>query len=190
MVCKTNGNILKRAVIVLMLISSLGFFITIPCFTQEESEDGDNRQSTRVNQKLEKEREKPPEIIMKEGFEIEKPVLSLPAEKVLIKKINVIGVTFLSQEEVNDIISPYENKELSLKEIQDISSLITDAYRKKGYITSGAWIPLQTFEQGILEIRIIEGITGEIKIEGNRYFKTSLLRKKILEKSLTKLVKN
>lgn len=176
MVCKTGGNIPKRILFLLMLVSCV-VFISVLSFAQEESEDGDNRQSIKVGQRLEKEREKPPEIIMKEGFEIEKPVLSLPAEKVLIKKINVIGATYLSEEEINDIILPYENKELTLEEMQNISSSITNAYRQKGYITSGAYIPLQTFQEGVLEIRIIEGRVGEIKIEGSRYFKSSLLKK-------------
>lgn len=175
---KTSKNMFKRITYTLALILPI-IFINISLFAQEESEDGDNRQSQRVSQRLAKEKEKPPEIIVKEGFEIEKPKISLPKKRILIEKITVVGATILSEEEIKEIILPYENKKLSLEEIQKVARLITDAYRKKGYITSGAHIPLQTFGKGVLEIRVIEGVTGEIKIEGNRYFKDSLLKKKI-----------
>jgi len=168
-----------KRLILISLILFMVIAVVAVSFAQEESEDGDNRQSVKVSERLAKEREKPPEIIVKEGFAIEKPQLRLPAERIMIEKIEVIGVTLLSEKEIGDIIRPHENKELSLKDMQEVAKLITGAYRRKGYITSGAYIPIQNFKQGILEIRVIEGATGEIKIEGNRYFKTSWLKKKI-----------
>jgi len=101
------------------------------------------------------------------------------AEKALIKKINVTGFTMLSEKQINDIILPFENKELSLKEMQYIANLITTVYRQKGYVNSTAYLPPQDIKQGILEIKVVEVITGEVEIKGNRYFKTALLREKI-----------
>ncbi|MFA5196317.1 MAG: ShlB/FhaC/HecB family hemolysin secretion/activation protein, partial [Bacteroidales bacterium] len=57
------------------------------------------------------------------------------------------------------------------------------AYREKGYSTSRAFLPPQTIKDGILTIKIIEGKVGKINIKGNRYFRTSLLEKKIKLKS-------
>jgi len=100
-------------------------------------------------------------------------------EKILVKTIKVTGFTVLSVKEINGIISPFENKELTLKDMQKVANLITDAYRQKGYINSLAYLPPQDIVQGILEIKVVEVITGNIEIKGNRYFKTALLREKI-----------
>ena len=68
-------------------------------------------------------------------------------------------------------------------EMQKIADLITDAYRQKGYVTSRAYLPPQQIERQILEIRIVEGITGNVEIKGNRYFKKKLYRNKIALKN-------
>lgn len=118
--------------------------------------------------------------------EIEKklPPAEVPAaafeEKILITSINLTGVTLLSKKETSAIILPYKNKELSMRDMQKVADLITDAYRRKGYITSRAYLPPQKIEKGILEIRVMEGLTGDIEIKGNRYFKDKLYRKEIV----------
>ncbi|MFN7170724.1 MAG: ShlB/FhaC/HecB family hemolysin secretion/activation protein, partial [Candidatus Omnitrophota bacterium] len=104
-------------------------------------------------------------------------------EKVFIKKIAVSGVTYFKEEEIRKIVEPYENKELSFRQMQKIAELITELYRNNGYITSRAYIPPQNLTEGTLEIRVLEGRMGDLEIRGNRYFKTRLLEKKItLEK--------
>ena len=54
--------------------------------------------------------------------------------------------------------------------MQKVADLITDIYRRKGYVTSRAYLPPQRVEQGILEIRIVEGITGDIDIIGTKQY--------------------
>ncbi len=104
---------------------------------------------------------------------------STSQQKVLIKKIDVLGVTLLREDKINKITSQYENQDLSMADMQKVADLITDAYRKKGYITSRAYLPPQKIEQNTVEIRVMEGAMGNVEIKGNRYFKTKLLRKKI-----------
>ncbi|MBF0484192.1 MAG: ShlB/FhaC/HecB family hemolysin secretion/activation protein [Candidatus Omnitrophica bacterium] len=97
--------------------------------------------------------------------------------KVLISTITVEGVTLLKDYEWQAIVAPYENKELTMKSIQMIADLISDKYRQKGYVTSRAYIPPQNIKEGKLIIRVVEGKLGSVKIEGNRYFRTNLLKR-------------
>ena len=99
--------------------------------------------------------------------------------KVLVTKIVVEGAVLLSKKEIRNIVSSFEGKELSMEDMQKVAELIGDEYRKKGYVTSRAYIPPQTVREGILIIRVVEGKLGELDIKGNRYFSTPLLRKKI-----------
>ncbi len=138
------------------------------------------------------ERQIDEEKLLRERIETEKlspqieeklPEVSLPVsrdEKAFIRNISVTRATLISQEEIRGIIAPFENKELSLAEMQRAVDLVTDAYRKKGYVTSRAYLPPQKIADGSLEIMAIEGVTGDIEIKGNRFFRSELIKKAIL----------
>ena len=98
--------------------------------------------------------------------------------KTLIKTITVEGAVKLSQDEIRAVTARYEGKELSMKGIQKVADLLTDEYRKKGLVTSRAYVPPQTVKDGTLIIRVVEGKIGSLEIRGNRYFGTSMLRDK------------
>jgi len=106
-------------------------------------------------------------------------VLPDTSPKVLIQKINVEGITILSNDEVRRIVAPFEGRELSLKEAQKIANMLSEEYRKKGYLTSRAYIPSQKIEGGVLLIRAIEGKVGSVEVRGNKYFSTKLLKGKL-----------
>ena len=172
-----------KKVIIVVLISCLFLSFNIPVFAQRvqqtEKADREIDKDKALREKIEKERKKP-EIVDKT---IPPKAPAIPQEKALIKEITVTGATLISDKEVNDIIQPYIGKELTVAEMQKIADLITDAYRQKGYVTSRAYLPPQQIERQILEIRIVEGITGNVEIKGNRYFKKKLYRNKIALKN-------
>jgi len=118
----------------------------------------------------------PPEI--KEELPAQ-PAAPESTGKTLINTINVTGATRLPAKEVQDIILPFQGKELTMGEMEKAAGLITDSYRQKGYITSRAYLPPQKIEGGVLEIRVVEGLMGELNVSGNRYFKTSLLKREV-----------
>ena len=127
----------------------------------------------KLKERIKEEKKKPKEAAPEEIIPEEE------GERVLIKKIIVEGVTRILNADIKKITAEFEGKELSLKDMQKVADLITDEYRKKGYLTSRAYIPPQKIKEGTLTIRVVEGKLGKLEIKGNRYFKTSLLRKKI-----------
>jgi len=133
-------------------------------------------QEQALREKLEKKKEEPQ---VKE--EIPSPPAGITSEeKVFVKEIRVTGATFVSQDEIKKIITPFLNKEQPFSQIQKAADLITDTYRKRGYITSRAYFPPQKIAEGILEIKVLEGMMGDIvEVKGNRYFKTKFLKSKI-----------
>ena len=108
---------------------------------------------------------------------------ALPQEgqKTMVKKIDVKGATLIPQQVIDNIIKGYEGKELSLRDMQKVCDLITDEYRKRGRVTSRAYMPPQTIsvQEAILVIIVIEGKVGDINIKGNKYFSSRLILKKL-----------
>jgi hemolysin activation/secretion protein len=159
---------------VFLYFNHISFAATAPA-SQDMGGQERARQMQEEQEKLQNQVEQPTKAKPKE-----KPAQEAPegptAQRVLIKSINVTGVTLFPNNTIRSITGPYENKELTLKGIQKIADRITDLYRKKGYVISRAYIPVQTMERGNIEIMVIESKVGDILIRGNRYYSTSLLK--------------
>lgn len=127
---------------------------------------------------LEKRVPKQPEVEVEEKLPEEAPPKAESTVKFLVTKIIVEGSTVFTQEELHKITSPYENRELTLDDLNAIAKEITELYRKNGYITSKAYIPPQKIKEGVVKIKIFEGKVGDINIQGNRYFGRKFIAKR------------
>ncbi len=63
--------------------------------------------------------------------------------------------------------------------MQKVADLITDAYRKKGFITTRAIIPPQKVVNNTLELKVILGLMGNLEVRGNHYFRKVLFTKRV-----------
>ena len=96
-----------------------------------------------------------------------------------VKEIQVKGNSVL-EDEINELIQPLENKQISLEQLLQLRSQITQLYAKQGYISSGAFIPNnQNVADGIVEIQIVEGELEDIAITGLQRLRKSYVRSRI-----------
>lgn len=113
-------------------------------------------------------------VVEKEKVEVEVKIKD--EQKILVKAFQIRGATIIDEPTLNAIIAPYQNKELTMSEIQAAADAITAAYREKGYLTSNAFIPAQDIKDGIVLIQITEGKTGAITITGNQNYSTEFIQ--------------
>lgn len=102
-----------------------------------------------------------------------------PVLRIFVRKIQVVGSTVLSQEEVGQLTAPYENRDITSDDLEDVRSLLTMAYITKGYPNSGAILPDQDLVDGMVTLQVIEGRLSEIRIEGAQWFRPSYLAQRI-----------
>jgi len=81
-----------------------------------------------------------------------------------VKKFKVTGITIITQEEAMVVLAPFENRSLTLKQINEAANAIVDLYQKKARIAQ-AIVPPQEIKDGLVEIEVTEGKVGEILIE-------------------------
>ncbi|AOY80405.1 ShlB/FhaC/HecB family hemolysin secretion/activation protein [Moorena producens JHB] len=86
--------------------------------------------------------------------------------RIVIKRFNIIGSTVFSQEKLAEITDPFLNQLISFPALFKIRSEITELYDKEGYVNSGAYIPPQQLEDGVVTIEIIEGELEDIIVKG------------------------
>ena len=105
------------------------------------------------------------------------------AKRFRVERIEVVGSTLFSREDLLALIQPLEGQEVTLKELQNLADGITQRYLDGGYITSRALVPAQTVDPvaRTVEIRVIEGSLEEIQIKGleNGRLKASYVESRI-----------
>lgn len=121
----------------------------------------------------------PPEESMDSGepslLESESP----PEFEVYVVDIEVLGSTVL-ESEIDDLVTAYENRNVTFDELTALRSAITQLYIDNGYITSGAFIPTnQDLSAGIVQIQVVEGELEAIEISGLRRLQENYVRDRL-----------
>jgi hemolysin activation/secretion protein len=102
-----------------------------------------------------------------------------PNTAIEVQKIEVVGSTILSQDEINALVNPLEGRSATLEQLKQIADKITEIYLNRGYITSRAVLPPQTITAGVVQIQVIEGKLAKIEVEGTKRLHPSYIRSRI-----------
>lgn len=90
--------------------------------------------------------------------------------RVTVRKIRITGNTVVPTDELEKIATPFEGRELTSTDLEELRQRLTKNYIDRGYINSGAVIPDQKVGDGVVEIRIVEGRLTQTEIEGTVHF--------------------
>lgn len=83
-----------------------------------------------------------------------------------IERIEVVGSTVLSAEDLTEITEPFAGTTVTLADLTQVAESITQLYLQRGYITSRARLPEQALTDGVVTIQVSEGSLSEIQVEG------------------------
>jgi len=83
-----------------------------------------------------------------------------------VSEINAGESRILTPKEIEEITADYEDKLITMSELEDLLVIINNLYNSKGYIAR-AILPAQKIENGIVNIQLVEACIGEIILEGN-----------------------
>ncbi|MDK2092037.1 ShlB/FhaC/HecB family hemolysin secretion/activation protein [Aliarcobacter butzleri] len=99
------------------------------------------------------------------------------SQTIFIKDFSFSGNSIISNSELKNSISSYSNKNLTYNQIQEVLALVTKVYRDKGYFVARAYLEKQDLlkNDSVLNITIIEGKYGELKLNNDSLVKTDLL---------------
>jgi hemolysin activation/secretion protein len=116
------------------------------------------------------------------------PPVPLPPEedqlsgalRIFVREFQFKGNTVFSDAELHELVKPYTNREISSAELQQASRALTLYYVDHGYLNSGAVIPDQKVEGGVVELQIIEGRLASVEIDGASWFRPSYFEKRLM----------
>ena len=109
------------------------------------------------------------------------PTPTLPGipEKIRVERFKVVGSTVFNQKELDKVLSPFTGRSLSFTELLQARSAVTQLYIDKDYITSGALIPPQAIQNGVVKIQVVEGSLEAINVTGTRRLNSNYIRDRL-----------
>jgi hemolysin activation/secretion protein len=100
--------------------------------------------------------------------------------RVQVRAIVVERNTVLPSERVDEVTSGYLGRPLQNEDLQALTDRLTQLLASAGYVNSWAVLPDQDFEAGVLRVRLVEGRLADVVVTGNRGYRTSYLRDRLL----------
>jgi hemolysin activation/secretion protein len=96
--------------------------------------------------------------------------------KVLVEAYNFNGNQSFTHEQLSALLSDYIDREIGIKDLNEVTKLITEFYRKKGFFLAQAYLPTQDIAKNSVDIAIIEGQLGTLNITGKERLHERFLR--------------
>ncbi|MDJ0846565.1 ShlB/FhaC/HecB family hemolysin secretion/activation protein [Crocosphaera sp.] len=98
---------------------------------------------------------------------------------VMVKRFNFVGSTVFSDQTLAELTQSFLDRPISYGELTAAATTITQYYIDNGYYTSGAYIPEQSVEDGVVTVEILEGSLEEIEITVQGRLNESYIRDRI-----------
>lgn len=92
---------------------------------------------------------------------------NLEANSVYVRQIVTDPSEILTEAEINEVVYPFQGREVTLDELLDMVQRINARYAARGYVTAQAVLPPQTIDDGVVYVMLIEGRVGEMTVQGN-----------------------
>lgn len=92
------------------------------------------------------------------------PGASAPAASFLLQDLRLNGAQALDAEALRATTAPYIGRTVTLADLESLAQAITQLYRERGYFLAQAVVPVQTVQDGIVEVSVIEGRIGQVDV--------------------------
>lgn len=96
-----------------------------------------------------------------------------------LNRVDMPASSVLKSEDIEAIAQEYVGKEVSIEDLYALVAKINKLYDAKGYLTCRAYLAPQTIHDGVVRIELIEGKTGEVKLQGNATTKDYYIRDRV-----------
>jgi len=100
-------------------------------------------------------------------------------ETITVERFRVTGSTVFSAADFDQVTAPFTKRPISLAELFQARSAVTQLYLDRGYITTGAFLPPQKLQSGVVEIQVVEGGLEDIKVTGTQRLKPNYVRSRL-----------
>lgn len=99
--------------------------------------------------------------------------------KISIRRILLEGNTVFPEQDLKVMTQSYENRKVSVAELEELRQRLSQYYIDHGYVNSGAIIPADALKDNELRIQIIEGHLDEIRVNGQGRLREGYIKNRL-----------
>jgi hemolysin activation/secretion protein len=99
--------------------------------------------------------------------------------RVRVTRFRITGNTVFGEDELRAQIAQFEGREIGSEELEEARRRVTAFYIGKGYINSGALVPDQKVEGGVVHLQVIEGRLAEVRVASGERFAPDYIRDRV-----------
>ncbi len=124
----------------------------------------------------------PPQNLLQPPQPTPTPLQAVPSGapgNITVQRFEVVGSTVFNPGKLAQVLAPFTRRPISFAELLQARDAITKLYTDQGYITSGAYIPLQSLQSGVVKIQVVEGGLEDIKVTGTRRLNPNYVRSRV-----------
>ncbi|WP_266160011.1 ShlB/FhaC/HecB family hemolysin secretion/activation protein [Dyella silvatica] len=81
--------------------------------------------------------------------------------------INIVGVHSIPFDEISALFKPLTGKSVRIADLVAAADACSKHYQAHGYALSFCYVPAQSFENGIVNVTVVEGYVAEVVISGD-----------------------
>ena len=116
-------------------------------------------------------------------LEIEEPARKTspaqPDTRFVLRGVRVSGQTVFSEAELLALMQDMVGKEVGLADLEQAAARVSLYYRERGYVVARAYLPAQELHGGIVDIAVLEGRVGRVKIENGSRVRDDVIASRI-----------
>jgi hemolysin activation/secretion protein len=136
-------------------------------------------ESEQRRREAERELRQPAEPLVRPAAPAAPAVASDSGVRIAVKEVRFTPSEILSAEALEAVAADYRGKQISLAELQQLAARVNALYKAKGVVTALATIPQQDVTAGIIEVRLVEGRVGAVRVEGNASTETDFITNRL-----------
>jgi hemolysin activation/secretion protein len=112
-----------------------------------------------------------------------RPAINLAGDfKVIVKAFKITGNTAITSDVLQAALVGYLDREVDAAGLSEAANKVRRVYTRQGYFLATAYLPRQEIRDGVVEIAVLEGRLGEIKINVDRASRfNSKLARRVIE---------
>jgi hemolysin activation/secretion protein len=107
------------------------------------------------------------------------PVPGKVPESIEVERFEFEGNTAISNADLAQVTAKFTKRRITFAELFQARAAVTQEYIKRGYITSGALIPPQKLQDGVVKIQVVEGGLESINVVGTRRLSPNYVRSRL-----------
>lgn len=96
-----------------------------------------------------------------------------------IQAFIVMGNTLFSEQRLAEVLAPHGGPRKTAEDVEAARTALEAFYHEQGYPTVMVSVPAQTVENGMVTLEVVEMTVANVKVKGNRYYRSDLVRKRV-----------